>query len=97
MQNKRVLWTYITERLPWKGGFKYHIYRIIKRANISIEELNTIITETEFLLNCRSTSFFSEKSSTPLRLIDFISSNINTNLLLPFEPHTTKSFLYSSI
>ena len=74
-------WNFILERSPWWGGFyerligivKTCIKKVVSRARLSYEELNTIIIEIEGVLNTRPLTHINEddysESLTPNHLL----------------------------
>ena len=65
LSNNRITWRFITERAPWWGGFwerlvrsvKRPLKKIIGRSNLTYDELNTILTEVEALINLRPITY----------------------------------------
>lgn len=86
---------FITERAPWKGGFyermirlvKNHLMRCLNKSKPKVTKIHTLLLEIEFIINCRPLTFVSDSidNPTPIRSIDFLSPNINTNLLCPLS------------
>ena len=73
--NLKVKWRFNLERAPWWGGFferlirsvKRCLNKILKNAKLSYEELLTVVTEVECVLNsCPLTYLFSEDIEEPL-------------------------------
>ncbi|XP_006811853.1 uncharacterized protein LOC102800452 [Saccoglossus kowalevskii] len=72
----RVQWTFIPKRAPWYGGFwerligltKNAIKKTLGRALITFDELSTLVTEIEAVLNDRP--------------LTYVSSSINDNIAL---------------
>ena len=68
--------------MPWWGGFYERLLnslkKIISRATLSYDELVTVVTEAEIILNCRPISYVSsedlEESLTPSHLIAGLSA-----------------------
>ncbi|GFT29499.1 uncharacterized protein TNCV_2020681 [Trichonephila clavipes] len=58
---ERIIWKNIIERSPWWGGFyerlvrsvKESLHKILGKALLSFEEMTTILTEIEAVLNLR--------------------------------------------
>ena len=77
ISNSGIKWNFILERSSWWGGFYEHlvglvkscIKKIISRARLSFEELNTVIVDVEGLLNgCPLTYLSDEKYCSSLTL-----------------------------
>ena len=78
---ERITWSYNLEKAPWWGGFyeclvkslKRCVKKTIGRAKLSYDELVTVVTEAEMILNCRPISYVSsedlEEPLTPAHLV----------------------------
>ena len=61
---EKIKWSYILEKAPWWGGFYERLVKSLKRclkktigrAKLSYDELVTVVTEAEMILNCRPIS-----------------------------------------
>ena len=61
LANNGVTWTFIVDKAPWWGGFwerlvqtvKRPLKKVIGRSCLSFEELSTILTEVECVVNAR--------------------------------------------
>ena len=70
ISNLGIKWKFILERSSWWGGFyerlvglvKSCIKKLISRAHLSFEELNTVIVEVEEVLNGRSLTYLSDEN-----------------------------------
>jgi hypothetical protein len=68
MANHRVQWKFIPKRAPWYGGFwerligltKTAIKKVLGRARITLEELTTLVTEVEAMLNDRPLTYVND-------------------------------------
>jgi hypothetical protein len=78
MQNNHVEWHFIPKRAPWFGGFwerligltKLSLQKVLGRARIDLDELNTITAEVEATLNDRPITYFSDgEPLTPAHLM----------------------------
>ena len=64
----RVNWKFIAERAPWWGGFyerlmktiKIPLRKILGRSKLSIDELYTVITEVESMVNSRPLTYIGD-------------------------------------
>lgn len=71
--DRGVTWKFIAERAAWWGGFWERLVRSVKtclrkilgKASLSFEELTTILTEVEAVLNSRPLSYVHEEASEP--------------------------------
>ena len=69
ISNLGIKWKFILERSPWWGGFyeclvglvKSCIKKVISRARLSFEELNTVIVEVKGILNGRPLTYLSDE------------------------------------
>ena len=65
LKNCRISWRFIVERAPWWGGFwerlihriKRCLKKCIGRANLTWEELSTLIVEVECIINSRPITY----------------------------------------
>ena len=65
LRNHRISWRFIVERAPWWGEFWERLIRSIKRclkkcigrANLTYNELNTLIVEVECIINSRPITY----------------------------------------
>ncbi|GFY55425.1 integrase catalytic domain-containing protein [Trichonephila inaurata madagascariensis] len=81
---ERIIWKNIIERSPWWGGFyerlvrsvKESLHKILGKALLSSEEMTTILTEIEAVLDLRPLSYVYEendepRSLTPMHFLNF--------------------------
>ena len=78
---KNIKWNFISEKAPWCGGFyerligivKSSLKNVLQKSLLTYEELYTVITEIESVMNSRSLTYLSEEeyqeSLTPNHLI----------------------------
>ena len=65
LDNHGIKWTFITKRAPWLGGFYERMIGLVKKrqkktigkASLNFIELQTILTETEGIINSRPITF----------------------------------------
>ncbi len=82
LSQRGIQWKFIPKRAPWYGGFwerlvgltKNSLKKVLGKANVSLEELQTISTETEAILNDRPLTYVSselkdEEPLTPSHLL----------------------------
>ena len=81
METKRIEWSFNTPKAPWQGGFFERLVKSVKRclkkilgkACITYEELLTVLTEIECVLNSRQLTYVStedlEEPLTPSHLL----------------------------
>ncbi|XP_064635263.1 uncharacterized protein LOC135492635 [Lineus longissimus] len=78
MQNNHVIWHFIPKRAPWFGGFwerligltKLSLKKVLGRARVDLDELNTITAEIEATLNDRPITYVSDgEPLTPAHLM----------------------------
>ncbi|GIY39694.1 reverse transcriptase [Caerostris darwini] len=73
MSSKGVTWKFIPERAPWWGGFwerlmksiKDPLRKILGKALLTFEELTTIMTELECVLNNRPITYETNELDEP--------------------------------
>uniref|UniRef100_A0AC34FDI0 Integrase catalytic domain-containing protein n=1 Tax=Panagrolaimus sp. ES5 TaxID=591445 RepID=A0AC34FDI0_9BILA len=83
-----IIWDYITERAPWKGGLYERMVGLIKnalkqtigRCFINFVEFWTFLCEVESTVNSRPLTYVHAKESFVIRPIDFVSPGIQINL-----------------
>ncbi|GFX98144.1 integrase catalytic domain-containing protein [Trichonephila clavipes] len=76
---ERIIWKNIIERPPWWGGSyerlvrsaKESLHKILGKALLSCEEMKTILTEIEAVLNPRPLSYMYEENDEPRPLCIF--------------------------
>ncbi|XP_054724195.1 uncharacterized protein LOC129234242 [Uloborus diversus] len=74
--SENIIWKFIPERSPWWGGFwerlmksiKDPLRKILGRALLTLEELATILTEIEFILNNRPITYEFNDLNEPIAL-----------------------------
>ncbi|GFW80639.1 uncharacterized protein TNCV_3234911 [Trichonephila clavipes] len=84
---ERIIWENIIERSPWWGGFyerlvrsvKESLHKILGKALLSLEEMTTILTEIEAVLNLRPLSYVYEENDEPRPLIPMHFLNFGQN------------------
>ncbi|GFT55129.1 integrase catalytic domain-containing protein [Trichonephila clavipes] len=70
---ERIIWKSIIDRSKWWGGFyerlvryvKESLHKILGKALLSFEEMTTILTEIEAVLNLRPRSYVYEENDEP--------------------------------
>ncbi|XP_070541423.1 uncharacterized protein [Ptychodera flava] len=107
MANKRVEWSFIPKRAPWFGGFwermigltKNIIKKVLGRAFITFDEMNTIITEIETTLNDRPITYLSSNSDDAISLTPshMLHGRVLTNVPRPFVDDTEISDPHSEM
>ncbi|GFY47685.1 integrase catalytic domain-containing protein [Trichonephila inaurata madagascariensis] len=81
---ERIIWKNIIERSPWWGGFyerlvrsvKESLHKILGMALLSFEEMTTLLTEIEAVLNLKLLSCVYEENDeprplTPMHVLNF--------------------------
>ncbi|XP_070573915.1 uncharacterized protein [Ptychodera flava] len=76
LSSQRVKWTFIPKRAPWFGGFwerlisltKNAIKKVLGRSFITYDELATVVTEIETVLNDRPLTFVSSSADDDVSL-----------------------------
>ena len=75
LTKKRIVWKFILEKSPWMGGFyermvgflKRILRKILANARLDYEELLTVVTEVESILNSRPISYvYTEETEEPI-------------------------------
>lgn len=96
LNREGVTWRFIPKKAPWFGGFwerlvgltKSAIKKVLGRAHISLQVLQTIVVEVEALLNDRPLTYVSHdlNDPEPLTPSHLLSGRRITSL--PYENHT---------
>ncbi|TKR73197.1 hypothetical protein L596_020535 [Steinernema carpocapsae] len=99
--SRDIRWLRITPLSPWQGGFyerlnqdiKRSIYKSLLRKKPSFEELRTIMSEVEAILNQRPLTYLdsSDESYVAIRPCDFYQKG--RNLTLELQPNLPRSAL----
>ena len=85
----RVSWKFIVELSPWWGGFYERLVQIVKnclkkvigQAALTFEELNTVLTEIEAVVNSRPLTYVSnDLESEPLTPAHLLHGRTITNV-----------------
>ena len=74
---KGIKWRFITERSPWRGGWwerfcgavKEPLRKVLGRALLSFNELNTLLIKIEGVINFRPLTAVSEDNRDPLPIM----------------------------
>uniref|UniRef100_A0A914YLR7 Integrase catalytic domain-containing protein n=1 Tax=Panagrolaimus superbus TaxID=310955 RepID=A0A914YLR7_9BILA len=85
---KHIIWDFITERAPWKGGLYERLVGLVKNALkqsigrkfVNFNEFWTFLTEIESTLNSRPLTYVNAEDAFVIRPIDFVSPNLQINL-----------------
>lgn len=64
----KIQWKFIVERAPWWGGFyerlmttiKQPLKKLLGRSSLTIDEMSTVLTEVEAMVNSRPLTFISD-------------------------------------
>lgn len=82
ISSRGIHWKFIVERAPWWGGFYERLVKSVKdplkkvlgRALLTFEELATILTEIEYVVNSRPLTYVNDSFSepNPLTPLDFL-------------------------
>uniref|UniRef100_A0AC35F7R6 Integrase catalytic domain-containing protein n=1 Tax=Panagrolaimus sp. PS1159 TaxID=55785 RepID=A0AC35F7R6_9BILA len=83
-----IIWDFITERAPWKGGLYERMVGIVKNALkqsigqrfIDFVEFWTFLCEVEATINSRPLTYVHSKEPFVIRPVDFISPGIHVEL-----------------
>ncbi|GFY72105.1 integrase catalytic domain-containing protein [Trichonephila inaurata madagascariensis] len=87
IDKERIIWKNIIERSPWLAGFYERLVRSVKeslrkilgKAPLSFEEMTTILTEIEAVLNLRPLSYVYEENEEPRPLTPMHFLNFGQN------------------
>ena len=68
LNHHRIKWNYIVERAPWWGGFyerlmktiKIPLRKVLKQSHLNSDELYTILTEVEAMVNSRPLTYVAD-------------------------------------
>jgi hypothetical protein len=85
-----VQWTFIPKRAPWFGGFyerligitKTTLKKVLGRASVTLDELTTLLTEVEAVINDRPITYVTSDANdvTPLTPSHFVNGRMITPL-----------------
>uniref|UniRef100_A0A914Z2Y1 Integrase catalytic domain-containing protein n=1 Tax=Panagrolaimus superbus TaxID=310955 RepID=A0A914Z2Y1_9BILA len=83
-----IVWEFITERAPWKGGLYERLVSLVKNAIkqtlghqvLNFNEFWTFLNEVESTINSRPITYVHSKESFVIRPIDFITPKIEIRL-----------------
>ncbi|KHJ85959.1 hypothetical protein OESDEN_14304, partial [Oesophagostomum dentatum] len=88
--NRRIAWKFITPLSPWKGGFyermvglfKSAYRKAVRRDLLPLQQIQTLVTEIEAVLNSRPITSYRDVNNAPyiLKPIDFISPEVQLQL-----------------
>ncbi|XP_054717257.1 uncharacterized protein LOC129226651 [Uloborus diversus] len=82
ISSRGINWKFIVERAPWWGGFYERLVKSVKdplrkvlgKALLTFEELSTVLTEIEYVVNSRPLTYVTDNFSEPKPLtpLDFL-------------------------
>ena len=102
--DKRIIWNFIVEYSPWQGGFyerlvkevKDCLKKVLQRSVVNYDELQSLVTEVEAVLNSRPLCYVSNDLETVLTPSHFLVLKRLTSAsqpeLLATEPNLVKRF-----
>ena len=93
LANRKVEWTFIPKRAPWFGGFyqrligltKASLTKCLGRALVTLDELVTVVTEIETMINERPLTYVSSEANEPDPLTPSMLVNGRSLITLPRE------------
>ncbi|KAK6764308.1 hypothetical protein RB195_024579 [Necator americanus] len=94
LSNREIDWKHITPYAPWQGGFyerliktvKLSLYKTLGGSKVSLEELSTIVIESEALLNTRPLTYIAKDFNNDQisRPIDFLQREVQLSYPLGY-------------
>ena len=93
LASRKVEWTFILKRAPWFGGFyerligltKTSLTKCLGRALVTLDELVTVVTEIETMINERPLTYVSSEANEPDPLTPSMLVNGRSLITLPRE------------
>uniref|UniRef100_A0A0M3IAR7 Integrase catalytic domain-containing protein n=1 Tax=Ascaris lumbricoides TaxID=6252 RepID=A0A0M3IAR7_ASCLU len=82
-----IQWSFITPLAPWQGGIYERMVGLVKgsmkktigRKRLTQEELQTLTTDVEAVVNCRPITPLTSENTTVLRPVDFLLPHGNSS------------------
>ena len=106
LSNRGIEWKFIPKRAPWYGGFwerligltKLSLKKVLGKTNITLDELQTITTEIEAVLNDRPLTYVSSEldDEEPLTPSHLLYGRRITNLPHPLQGDLCDDPTYNS-
>ena len=89
LASRKVEWTFIPKRAPWFGGFYERLIGLTKtsltKCLVTLDELVTVVTEIETMINERPLTYVSSEADEPDPLTPSMLVNRRSLITLPRE------------